>query len=93
MFYLFQNDVLTMVIGNKIGDIFYDLLATKQNLPIEQLKLVSFGNYSALLNEVGEGVKEEISPEQIIIKDAQDNVRFIVTGTIFAEGNVKHFPC
>lgn len=93
MFYLFQNEVLTMVIGNRIGDVFFDLLVAKQKLPIEQLKLVHFGDYSPLLDEVGEGVKEEVSSSQIVIKDALDNVRYVITGTLYVDGITKHFPC
>lgn len=93
MFYLFQNNEMKLALGNKSGDIFYDLLVIKQRMPFDQVKLVYFGDYSNLMETIGEGAKEEISPEQIVIKDELDNVRFVVTGTLYAEGNVKHFPC
>lgn len=93
MFYFFLNDEVQECFGNNVGDIFFDFVVTKRRWPVDQVKLVYFGDYSALIEQIGEGAKEEISPEQIIIKDELDNVRFVVTGTLYAEGNVKHFPC
>jgi hypothetical protein len=93
MFYFFVDNVIQGCWGNQIGDVFYDLTVNKMRWPIDKVKLVNFGDYSDLLNQVGENVVEEISPEQILIKDQEGNLRFVVNGTLFAEGSVKHHEC